>query len=76
QLGNHLKARMKVTTYILHMASSSRALGLKQIEFTRDAQEAVVVMQSRRGRTVRDYSGSADLRAESPASGADTPLAE
>ncbi|HEY2233101.1 MAG TPA: hypothetical protein VGK01_06450, partial [Candidatus Angelobacter sp.] len=46
QLGNHLKARMKVTTYILHMASSSRALGLKQIEFTRDAQEAVVVMQS------------------------------
>ncbi|HEY2234318.1 MAG TPA: hypothetical protein VGK01_12670, partial [Candidatus Angelobacter sp.] len=47
QLGNHLKARMKVTTYILHMASSSRALGLKQIEFTRDAQEAVVVMQSK-----------------------------
>src|SRR5262249_20330720 len=33
----HLKARMKVTTDILHMRSpSSRAFGQKQIEFTRD----------------------------------------
>ncbi|MBZ5508701.1 MAG: hypothetical protein LAO78_24840, partial [Acidobacteriia bacterium] len=42
-----LEARMKVTTDILHMRPpSSRALGLKQIKFTQDAAEAVVVMQS------------------------------
>src|SRR6185312_5057590 len=42
-----LEARMKVTTDILHMRPpSSRALGLKQIEFTRDDLEAVVVIQS------------------------------
>src|SRR6476661_732773 len=43
----HLKARMKVTAYILHMRPpSSRALGHKQIEFTRDDLGAVVVIQS------------------------------
>src|SRR6478752_5296688 len=47
QHGYHLKARMKVTTYILHMRPpSSRALGHKQIEFTRDDLGAVVVIQS------------------------------
>ena len=44
---DYLKARMKITTDILHMwPPSSRALGHKQIEFTRDGSEAVVVMQS------------------------------
>src|SRR5947209_997405 len=44
-----LEARMKVTTDILHMRPpSSRALGHKHIEFTRDGLGAVVVIQSSR----------------------------